>query len=238
MVALCDLDVLVYRSGWSAKDGDFIQNVECLEGFLHSIYDKVNATDHRLILSGETNFRKEIDPNYKSNRKESARPQYYKELREYCLNELGADLTDGVEADDMLGTLQGEGTIICSNDKDFLQIPGYHLRFKQKWEENEIIYIDEDTAWFNFFKQALVGDKIDNVEGVLNPAKAHHKKPPCFSNETATELLKDLSKSEMLEAVQEMYKIQYGDRWFSFFDKNCRLLFIQRSNAKNYYELI
>jgi hypothetical protein len=113
MVALVDNDTLVYRAGFSAKNGDFIQNVECLDNFLQSIYDKVNATDSKLILSGQNNFRKEIDPNYKAHRKESARPKYYRELRDYSVHQLGAIVTDGVEADDLLGTLQGEGTILC-----------------------------------------------------------------------------------------------------------------------------
>src|SRR3546814_272502 len=138
MVVLVDADVLVYRSGWGSK-GDFIQNVELLDSFLQSIYDKVNATDSKLILSGTTNFRKEIDPNYKSSRKESSRPRYYKELREYCINELGAVLSVDCEADDVLGTLQGEGTVLTSNDKDFLQIPGYHYRLKKDWSDNELI---------------------------------------------------------------------------------------------------
>lgn len=237
MTALIDTDVLVYRSGWGSK-GDFIQNIELLDWFLQSIYDKTNTSDSKLILSGTTNFRKEIDSNYKSSRKESARPRYYKELREYCLNELGAVLSIDCEADDLLGILQSEDTVICSNDKDCLQIPGYHYRFKQKWDDNELIYVDEGTAWFNFFKQTLVGDKTDDIEGVRNPLKAHWKEPPNFSDDTATELLKDKSREEMLEIVQEMYRQQYGEAWFEFFDKNCRLLFIQRKGATNYYDLL
>lgn len=237
MTCLVDGDVLVYRSGWGSK-GDFIQNIELLEGFLQSIYDKTNASDSKLILSGLTNFRKEIDSNYKSSRKESARPRYYRELREYCLNELGAVLSIDCEADDLLGTLQSEDTVICSNDKDCLQVPGYHYRFKKKWEDNELIYIDEDTSWFNFFKQTLVGDGTDDIVGVRNPAKIHHKNPPCFSDATATELLSGMSKEQMLEIVQEMYKQQHGENWFEFFDKNCRLLFIQRNNAKEYFQLL
>lgn len=227
MIALVDNDVLIYRCGWAAKDGDFIQNVECLDNFLQSIYDKVQAVDKKLILSGHTNFRKEIDPNYKSNRKESARPKYYKELREYCVNQLGASVTDGIEADDAIGTLQGEGTCICSSDKDYLQISGYHLRFKKRWEDNEIIYVDEDEAWFNFFKQVAMGDAVDCIAGLKGIGEAK-----------ATKALQDKTKGEMLETVQEMYQKQFGNEWYEPFDRTCRLIFIQRNNAKEYFELL
>lgn len=236
MTVNCDLDCLIYRSGHS--NGDFIQCVETLEWFLQSIKEKTNASDCKLILSGHSNFRKEIDPNYKSNRKESARPLYYKDLRDYSVEYLGAYVTDGIEADDMLGILQTDETACCSIDKDLLQIPGWHFRMKRNWDESELIYIDEGTAWFNFFKQTLTGDQVDMIQGVKNPAKAHHKNPPNFSSDSATKLLEGLTKEQMLETVQEMYRLQYGDEWFEQFDKNCRLLWIQRSNAKNYFDLI
>lgn len=237
MTCLVDGDVLMYRAGFGSK-GDFIQTVELLESFLQSIYDKTNATDSKLILSGATNFRKQIDSNYKASRKETARPQYYKELREYSINELGAILSVDCEADDLLGALQTDETVICSSDKDCLQVPGYHYRFKKNWSDNELIYVDEDTSWLHFFTQCLCGDITDDIEGVKNPAKAHHKNPPNFSSDSATKLLEGLTKEQMLETVQEMYRLQYGDEWFSFFDKNCRLLFIQRNNAKEYFELL
>lgn len=226
MTCLVDMDVLVYRAGWGSK-GDFIQNIELLEGFLHSISENVGATDSKLILSGSTNFRKEIDPNYKSSRKASSRPRYYKELREYCLNELGAILSIDCEADDVLGTLQGEGTVLTSNDKDFLQIPGHHYRLKKKWEDNELIYIDEDTAWFNFFKQVLQGDATDDIPGLTGIGDAK-----------STKLLLDKSKGEMLEVCHQMYQKEFGEDWYSHFDRTSRLVWIQRNGAPNYYDLI
>lgn len=232
-----DLDCLIYRAGHSCK-GDFVQTVESLEWFLQSIAEKTQASESKLILSGSTNFRNEIDPNYKSNRKESARPIYYKELRNYAVDHLGAYLTEGVEADDLLGILQTDDTILCSIDKDLLQIPGHHFRMKRNWDESELIYVDEYTAWLNFFKQCLTGDQVDMIQGVKNPAKSHHKNPPNFSDDTATKLLEGLTKQDMLEAVQEMYRLQYADQWYEKFDCNARLLWIQRKDATNYYDLL
>lgn len=236
MVVNTDLDCLIYRAGHGK--GDFIQQVESLDFFLQSIREKTDASDCKLILSGQTNFRKEIDPNYKSNRKESARPRYYSDLRDYSVNYLGAYLTCGIEADDELGILQTSETCIASIDKDLLQVPGWHFRMKRIWDESELIFVTEEEAWLNFFKQCLTGDSVDMIEGVLNPAKSHHKNPPNFTDETADKLLRGLSKNTQLDTVQEMYKIQYGDEWYVRFDKNCRLLFVQRNNAREYFELL
>jgi 5'-3' exonuclease len=226
LIANVDTDVLIYRSGFGCK-GDFLQTVELLEGFLQSINEKVDATSSKLILSGATNFRKEIDPNYKISRKDSQRPRYYRELRDYAVNELGAFLSVDCEADDVLGMEQREDTIICSNDKDLLQIPGYHLRFKKNWSDNEIIHVTEDESWFHFFKQVLMGDAVDDIEGLKGIGDAK-----------STKLLTDKSKQEMLEICQEMYRKEFGEKWFEIFDKNCRLLWIQRNNGKQYYDLL
>src|SRR5690606_10163236 len=105
MVVNTDLDCLIYRSCFGCK-GDFIQVVETLDYFLHSIEDKLQPSEHKLILSGKTNFRTEVDPNYKISRKDKPKPRFYKDLREYAVQELGAHVTIDREADDELGILQ------------------------------------------------------------------------------------------------------------------------------------
>lgn len=70
-------------------------------------------------------------------------------------------MCDGYEADDALGMNQTEGAVICSIDKDLLQIPGQHYNFvKGLWTE-----ITELDGWFNFYVQLLVGDTSDNIPG-------------------------------------------------------------------------
>lgn len=226
MIAHVDLDVLVYRSGFGCK-GDFIQNIELLEGFLQSIYDRVEAESSKLVLSGTSNFRKEIDPNYKASRKSSPKPRYYRELREYAVNELGALVTCDMEADDMLGILQTEDTIICSNDKDLLQIPGWHYRIKKKWADNHMLYVTKEQAVYNFLIQCLTGDTVDDIQGLkgVGPVKAEK----AFNKKT---------KEEMIEITHGLYKKQFGDNWFSEFDRNARLLFIKRYANSEYYDIL
>lgn len=227
MTVLCDQDVLIYRAGWSVNNGDFIQNVECLEWFLHSIKTTCNTNSSKLILSGKTNFRTEIDTNYKSNRKDKPKPRYYKALREYSVEWLGAEVAEGMEADDMLGILQSEDTVICSSDKDLLQIPGWHYRIKRNWSDNHLVYVSEEEALFNFLKQCLMGDSVDCVPGLKGIGEAK-----------ATKALKDKSREEMIESVYDMYKKHYGDDWFSELDKTARLVYIKRSPTSEYYDLL
>lgn len=226
MIVNTDLDCLIYRSLYACK-GDFVQTTEMLDWFLQSIEDKLQPSEHKLILSGKTNFRTEVDPNYKISRKDKPKPRYYNALREFAVDHLGAYMTVGKEADDELGILQNSDTCLCSIDKDCLQVPGYHYRLKKDWSKNELIYVSEDEAWFNFFKQVCTGDAVDCVSGLkgIGPVKAE-------------KALKDKTKEEMLETTQELYKKEFGDNWFSFFDKTCRLIFIQRNNATNYFDLL
>ena len=226
MIVNTDLDCLIYRSLYASK-GDFIQTVEMLDWFLQSINDKLCPSEHKLILSGKTNFRTEVDPNYKISRKDKPKPRYYKALREYAVEQLGAYLTVGKEADDELGILQNSDTCIASIDKDCLQIPGYHYRMKREWAKNELIYVSEDEAWFNFFKQVAMGDSVDDIAGLRGIGEAK-----------ATKALQDKTREEMLETVQAMYQKQFGDEWFSRFDVTARLVWIQRRDAKEYHDLI
>lgn len=237
MIALIDSDSLIYRAGFGCK-GDFIQTVELLDGFLQSIYEKVCSSSSKLVLSGASNFRKEIDPNYKINRKDAPKPKYFHELRQYAVEHLGAYVSENEEADDVLGMLQNESTIIVGNDKDLLQIPGYHYRTKQNWADNEIIFVSEEEALKVFWIQCLCGDKTDGVDGVKNPAKSHHKDPPNFTWDSAAQLLDGKTNEECKNEVQEIYRINYGDSWFQEFDTKARLVFIRRGKNSEYFQAI
>jgi 5'-3' exonuclease len=68
-------------------------------------------------------------------------------------------------------------TIICSYDKDMLQVPGLHYRFPTR----EFIEIDELTGLRNFYSQFLIGDRVDDIKGVygLGPKKTEHLLRSC-----------------------------------------------------------
>lgn len=134
---------------------------------------------------GGTNFRKELDENYKANRKEmpddlKIQMPYIKRVFEL----LGWPILQApdVEADDVIATLakrsakKGFNTYIVSGDKDFRQLVTDNLHILDTMynvcydvetvKEKMGVYPDNVAAYL-----ALVGDDSDNVPGVPKVGK-------------------------------------------------------------------
>ena len=88
-----------------------------------------------------------------------------KNALDYCKSEYNCVSYDWLEADDVMGIMSTEpskeSTIIVSEDKDLLTIPGLHWDFK----EEKIFKWSKDQADYQFFYQVLVGDTVDNYKG-------------------------------------------------------------------------
>lgn len=138
---------------------------------IDQIITKVGATEYRLFLGGSTNFRKAIYPEYKAHRKLVDKPKWLTPLREYLLEHEGAELADeGLEADDMMAMLQTDDTIICSLDKDMLQVAGHHFQWAIRgagWEKPDTFILQSELEGLRlFYEQCLKGDSSDNIKGV------------------------------------------------------------------------
>lgn len=182
MKLLIDSDSIVYASGFAAdaqwksqnegKEQEALEIVPlsyalyCTKNMLISILDAVPHTTFELYLSGSKNFRYDIAKTkpYKGNRDKAHRPTRYNEIREYLMNQFGAILVEGIEADDQLGieSQQNPECVIASIDKDLDQLPGKHYN----WKKNKHYEIDEFTGWYNLYSQALTGDVSDNIPGL------------------------------------------------------------------------
>jgi 5'-3' exonuclease len=160
---LIDMDIIVYRAGHGAK-GDFIMNIEKVHDIIDPVIERFTGYDYRGFISGPRNFRTKVAKikKYKGNRDSSSRPRYYDAIREYMINFLGVEVSDGIEADDILGILQNDNTIICSIDKDLNMVPGMHYNFNMK----ELYYISPEEGVYNFLRQMLTGDPSDNIPGI------------------------------------------------------------------------
>src|SRR3990167_2117781 len=162
-IALIDADLVAYRCAASAEKNDADIAMIRASRLLTDIISTTDASEVKLYLSGSTNFRKDVYPEYKANRDKLVRPMFLQPVREYLVKEWGAEVTDGYEADDALG-IQASGlpnTVICSLDKDLLQIPGLHYNFVSR----EFRDIGRLEGWFNFYSQLVLGDRSDNVPG-------------------------------------------------------------------------
>lgn len=142
-----------------------------VEDTVASLMEKAGCDTALVCLTSKSNFRKEIDPEYKANRNKVRKPTCLKQVREFMVKNMKTKTVDGLEADDLLGifmTKNPDKYIMWSIDKDLKQIAGRHLT------EDGIILISEEEAEFNFWMQVLTGDQADNYKGIqgVGPVKA------------------------------------------------------------------
>lgn len=102
---------------------------------INGILRATGADEHAIFLTGKGNYREDVATirPYKGNRDPNNKPKWYQEIRDYLCSVWGAEVIDGREADDALGCAQSQAlpltTVICTIDKDLLQIAGLHYRF-------------------------------------------------------------------------------------------------------------
>jgi len=211
--SLVDGDILTYKSCFGIK-GDFIQKVEATDNFLYWIEDMFE-TKPKVFLTGPTNFRKKIASikPYKGNRT-ATKPPHFKEVREYLVDWWKAIVSQDAEADDYIASSSSLETVIVSTDKDFKTVGNTYLFNPTK---NELMFITEYEAWFNFYVQMLVGDSADNVPGI---DKIGAVKAP--------KLLMDKDVKEMENTVRDLYRKQYGDKGDEAFEEVGQLLWLRR----------
>jgi len=179
--ALIDGDIICYRCAAVTEEDDPGIAKWQTDELMTRVLSETLATAHQVFISGENNFRYVLYPDYKANRKDKPKPKHLNLLREHLVTNWGAEIVNGCEADDYLGVHQTEGTdtIICSIDKDLLQIPGMHYNFVRR----EMTEVNELEGWRNFYTQLLIGDATDNIKGCPGVGKV---KAPKFLSECDT----------------------------------------------------
>jgi 5'-3' exonuclease len=167
-IGLMDGDMYAYRCSASAENDPIDVAITRLDLLVR---ESLNHVDSFVIaLGGDGNFRKEINPEYKANRKDKPKPKYLEDCRKFLLDEYKAVVCNGYEADDYLGFSQTEDSIIFTNDKDLQMIPGHHFNpITNKYTE-----VSELDGLKCFYRQMLIGDTSDNIKGIdkIGPVKA------------------------------------------------------------------
>lgn len=166
--ALIDADIVAYRCAASSEDEPEEIALLRTEKLMQDIINETDASSYIAFLTGTDNFRYDIYPEYKANRKDKEKPRHLDACNLYLINEWKAYVTQGYEADDALGMYQDKvESIICSIDKDLLMIPGHHYNFVKK----EFYEVDELEGLRSLYRSALVGDTSDNIKGVRGIGK-------------------------------------------------------------------
>jgi hypothetical protein len=173
-LALLDADILVYRVGFASEDEEEkIALARVTEFVTDTVYFDLDCEDYEAWITGPDNFRFDVAVTapYKGNRK-APKPKHYDSIRLH-LQAMGAELTLGYEADDAICIRAIELKDKCwivSLDKDLDQIQGWHYNFVRR----EKYYITEAEGLKRFYKQILIGDRVDNIIGLrgIGPVKA------------------------------------------------------------------
>lgn len=239
MHALIDADRIPYAfGGFKDDDGHPLQwplIAERVDSNINSIMDGSGATSGSLYLTSDdkSNYRisvATIRP-YKGHRS-TEKSFWYEQIRRYLINEHGAIVVHGMEADDAIGIKQctmewGQlspgNTIICSVDKDLNMISGYHYNELKQ----ERYWVSETEALKSFYTQLLTGDPTDNIPGLYGVG------PKASSVSHISKCDNELS---MYMVVREEYEKRFGSYWEQFLEENAGLLWIKRTAEKKFAE--
>lgn len=150
---------------------DMMEAKERFDCWISKMKDKLNADKVIIAVSGEDNWRKDVLPTYKANRKKKRKPLVFPQLKKYCIDVYRTYVKQNLEADDVLGLLAGKPglarikgeKIIVTIDKDLKTIPGLH--YNPMKPELGVIEVSEEQADYNHLLQSLTGDPVDGYSG-------------------------------------------------------------------------
>lgn len=182
-VGLLDGDVLLYEITFSCEEawnwgndlwtlhGDFKQASQRLDCWISNLKEKLGLDGLEIALTcREGNWRNEIYPDYKANRKSKRKPILFPKLREYLEDTYSVVQIKNLEADDVLGILATSNSsndyIIVTIDKDLLTVPGYHYNYAKDTEDAAYVWkVTKEQADYNHLLQTITGDPVDNYPG-------------------------------------------------------------------------
>lgn len=169
MKVLIDGDILAYRSAYCCEDKGVEEGQhkidDIVDGILYNTTFDPAEAQYEMFLTGEGNFRFDVQPTYKGNRKDRPKPIHLNAMRQYLIDGYNAKVSSGQEADDDIAIRAselGSSTIIASIDKDFLQVPCWHYNFNRK----TLVRVNEFEGLQFVYAQILQGDTADNVFGL------------------------------------------------------------------------
>ncbi len=217
MIALLDADIIMYRCAASAENDVVDAAIARTNDLINRILYETASDSYIGYLSGSNNFRYDLYPDYKAHRRDKPKPKWLEEVREHLVKHWGCRVTDGIEADDALGIDQDKElyeTIICSLDKDLLQIPGRHYNFVSM--ESRII--SPLNGLQNFYCQTITGDAADHI--------------PAFDGKFRNTIPKFVQKliDPVFEMDKEVDMFNYSKSVYldDTYERNAKLLYIMK----------
>jgi 5'-3' exonuclease len=222
---LIDADILVYQALSSVEKAeeyeddvwimtcDHREGRDALNEKLSGILNHFGKINYVLCFSDKENFRKDLDPTYKANRKKLRKPMGFVEFRQSVMDRYPSVMKPKLEADDIIGILAtkpGSKMVIVSDDKDLMQIPGRHLI------DGEIVEVTAEQGERFHMLQTLTGDPVDGYPGVPGIGKVKAEKifgdQPSWLKVVATYEANGLTEEDALLQAR-LAKILQWDNW-------------------------
>lgn len=255
MKALIDADILAYEFGNMVQleepdkplEWEIVRSM--VDDRINQIVEATGSDSYSCYLTdSKSNFRLEVATilPYKGQRKQE-KPYHWEAIRQHLIDNHGAEVQYGIEADDRLGIEQCEAykgqlsayfgktrymfddlkdfehpnmPVICSRDKDLHMIPGWHYSWAVGKQEERLWFQDETSALRCFYKQLLTGDRsTDNILGLYGVGGS-------------SQLVKRLEEIDeellMFEHVFKCYEDRFGSYASQFMWENAALLWMLR----------
>ncbi len=183
---LIDADILIYQAAAKHSGNTAGRKENVCEGFddlgaatemlvekIEAIFDRFKTRKgEKFYISGAGNWRKEVNPTYKANRKDTVKPTLIPPLRDYVKANYPVCQMENLEADDCIASdatqmnrQQQYCPVIVSIDKDFLTVPDCYM---YNWNKPElgVVFTTAKTAFYNLMIQVIMGDRADGYEGI------------------------------------------------------------------------
>ena len=187
--ALIDGDIVLYEVSTSCEQAwdwgddlwtlhsDFREARQKFDCWIADLAKLLEVDETIVALSDRANWRKDVLPTYKANRKGKRKPITFPTLREYAVQTYKCIEFATLEADDVLGILATDPSresqdVIVTIDKDLRTVPGEH--FNPNRPEEGVVEVNLEQADFNHLMQALAGDPVDGYAGCpgIGPVRA------------------------------------------------------------------
>lgn len=184
--ALIDADIVAYRAAavseenidWmDGKTGPTLSKQQALASAKFIVDDWTERADCNkaiLCFTGDNNFRREVFPDYKSNRKGDP-PELLGETIEWMKDNYESYSVHRLEADDLMSVFATseyvKAAVIVSIDKDMLTVPAFVFNPDKDKRPRRIRVPQADRFWMT---QVLTGDSSDGYKGIpgVGPKKA------------------------------------------------------------------
>lgn len=139
---------------------------------VNNICEKCAVNDYLIVLGavGSRNFRYDINPTYKANRKAIKKPIMLDKVRKMVVDEFSTVSIPCLEADDVVRIMyeEGDGNAVASIDKD---LKTFSCKIYDSYHDT-FTYVMPQQADANFKRQLLMGDSTDGYAGIKGIGKA------------------------------------------------------------------